>query len=167
MTDDGARVDHPLLRACRDLAAAMDGFEEAAGAALGVGRSDLRALNLLEHGPLTASTLARELHLTRPAVTALVDRLVGAGFVERVAVPGDRRASAVTLQPTTWAAFARVYRPVGDRVVAMAERWPAAQQEALGAALAELAATFRGAREQLAQPAVIVEPGADRPRPSA
>ncbi|MBC8091977.1 MAG: MarR family transcriptional regulator, partial [Pseudonocardia sp.] len=109
-------VDSPLLLACRDLARAMDLFDEAACSVLGLGRSDLRALNLLEHGPLGASTLAHQLALTRPAVTALVDRLVAGGYVARVAVPGDRRATAVELRPATWQAFARVYRPLGEQV---------------------------------------------------
>lgn len=104
----------------------MDLFDEAACSVLGLGRSDLRALNLLEHGPLSASTLASRLGLTKSAVTALIDRLSDAGYVTRVAVPGDRRATGIVLQPATWEAFARVYRPLGARVSAaaagMAER---------------------------------------------
>jgi DNA-binding MarR family transcriptional regulator len=139
------RVDHPVLRACRDLVRAIDSFDEAASAELGVGRSDLRALNLLEDGPLTASALAQQLSLTRPAVTALVDRLVAVGFVERVAVPGDRRATGVALRPATWEAFARVYRPLGHRVRAAVDALPAAEQAALASALDLLARVFREA----------------------
>jgi DNA-binding MarR family transcriptional regulator len=60
----------------------------------------------------------RPLHtgLTRPAITALVDRLTAAGLVARVPVPDDRRAIAVELRPGTWQAFAAVYRPLGERV---------------------------------------------------
>jgi predicted ArsR family transcriptional regulator len=43
----------------------MDLFDENAAHALGIGRSDLRALNLLEHGPLSAAALADRLGLTR------------------------------------------------------------------------------------------------------
>ncbi len=150
MSDDDPRVEHPVLLACRDLARAMDLFDEAACVALGVGRSDLRALNLLEHGRLTASALARQLHLTRPAVTALVDRLAAAGFVERVAVAGDRRATAVALTPATWTAFARVYRPLGERVRAAVASLPPDEQAAVGTGLGVLGAAFRDAREHLA-----------------
>jgi DNA-binding MarR family transcriptional regulator len=129
----------------------MDLFDEAACAALGVGRSDLRALNLLEHGPLTASALAQQLHLTRPAVTALVDRLVAAGLVERTPVAADRRATAVTLMPATWQAFARVYRPLGDRVRAAVTALPSDDQAALGTGLDALGAAFREARAHLAE----------------
>lgn len=150
MTDDAAHDGPPVLRACRALAQAMDLFEETACTVLEVGRSDLRALNLLEHGPLTATALARRLGLTRPAVTALVDRLATAGFVERVPVPGDRRATAVALRPATWEAFARVYRPLGDRVRAAVAALPPAEQAAAVAALDLLATTFRDARAHLA-----------------
>lgn len=116
MSGSDAHLDDPLLLACRDLARAMDRFDDAACGALGLGRSDLRALNLLEHGPLGASALAERLGLTRPAVTALIDRLAVAGYVARVAVAGDRRATAVELRPATWKAFAQVYRPLGEQV---------------------------------------------------
>ena len=152
MSEHDARLDHPVLQACRDLVRAIDAFDEAAAAALGVGRSDLRALNLLEDGPLTASALAERLILTRPAVTALVDRLVVAGFVERVAVPGDRRATAVALRPATWEAFARVYRPLGRRVRSAVDVLPAVEQAAMSASLDLLAEVFRTARSNLAHP---------------
>jgi len=113
MSDSEAHLDSPLVLACRALGQAMDQFDEAACGVLGLGRSDLRALNLLEHGPLGASVLAARLGLTRPAVTALIDRLAEAGYVARVAVAGDRRATAVELQPATWKAFALVYHPLG------------------------------------------------------
>jgi DNA-binding MarR family transcriptional regulator len=149
MKGDDARPEHPALRACRELARAMDLFDEAACAALGVGRSDLRALNLLEDGPLTASALARGLQLTRPAVTALVDRLVAAGLADRAAVPGDRRATAVGLTPATWEAFAQVYRPLGERVAAAITTLPPDEQAAVGTGLDVLGAAFRDARAAL------------------
>ena len=114
MSGTDAHPDNPVLLACRELGRAMDLFDEAACARLDLGRSDLRALNLLEHGPVGASALADQLGLTRSAVTALIDRLVHAGFVARAAVPGDRRATAIELMPATWQAFAEVYRPLGD-----------------------------------------------------
>jgi DNA-binding MarR family transcriptional regulator len=155
MSGSDAHLDSPLLLACRDLARAMDRFDEAAAAALELGRSDLRALNLLEHGPLRASELARRLGLTRPAVTALIDRLAGAGYVIRTAVPDDRRATAVELQPATWAAFARVYRPLGERVwSATADLTPSERQTVVDAMTAittvfdEVQARYRGVEER-------------------
>ena len=58
MNDATVHLDDPVLLACRELGRAMDLFDEAACGHLGLGRSDLRALNLLEHGPVGASALA-------------------------------------------------------------------------------------------------------------
>ncbi|MEM9748366.1 MAG: MarR family transcriptional regulator [Actinomycetota bacterium] len=100
----------------RALGAAMDAFERAAGQVLDINRSDLHALNALEHGPLSHGDLAVRLGLTAGSVTTLVDRLVRAGYVERRPDPSDRRRSEVALTPATYQAFARVYRPCGQAV---------------------------------------------------
>jgi DNA-binding MarR family transcriptional regulator len=150
MTETGAPPDGPLLAACRELARAMDEFDEAACGALGLGRSDLRALNLLEHGPSTPSELARRLGLTRPAVTALIDRLATAGYVTRTSVPHDRRGSAVELTPHTWHALARVYRPLGQQIQQVDGHLGDAERRALVNGLAHLTATFDGTRSLLA-----------------
>jgi DNA-binding MarR family transcriptional regulator len=150
MGAEGARVVHPVLLSCRDLAEAMELFDDAVCAALRVGRSDLRALNLLEDGPLTATALARGLGLTRPAVTALVDRLVAGGFAARVAVPGDRRATAVAAQPATGEAFARIYGPLGERMRGAVDDLPPREQAAMTAALDVLTGAFRDAGAHLA-----------------
>lgn len=63
----------PLLGAVRALAGALEQFDDAAAQTLGVGRSDLRALNLLEVGALPAGVLAARLGLSSGATTALVD----------------------------------------------------------------------------------------------
>ncbi len=149
MSGTDAHPDDPVLLACRELGRAMDLFDEAACARLDLGRSDLRALNLLEHGPVGASALADQLGLTRSAVTALIDRLVHAGFVARAAVPGDRRATAVELMPATWQAFAEVYRPLGKRVAAAVAALPEPERHALLTALRSMRATFDEARRQL------------------
>lgn len=145
MTDPGVDENDPLLLACRSLSRAMDGFDESAATILGVARRDLQAMNLLEHGPLTPSVLAKRLGLTRSAVTALVDRLVDAGYARRVSVPGDRRSSAVELESATWRAFARVYRPLGERVAAATAQLSPAHRRVVTTALLEIAAAFQEA----------------------
>lgn len=50
----------------------------------------LRALN--QHGSLKPSTLAREVSLSQPTITAILDRLERAELVQRVRNPDDRRA---------------------------------------------------------------------------
>jgi len=62
---------------------------------------------------LMMGELSRRLMVTHGNVTGLIDRLTGEGLVERVAVPGDRRAQLVRLTPTgkeNFAAMAPVHQ---------------------------------------------------------
>lgn len=138
-----------VLLACRRVAEAMDLFDEAASSSLALGRSDLRALNLLEDGPMPIGAMGRRLALTRAAMTSLVDRLERAGYVARSADPLDRRVTQVTLQPTTWQAFAALYRPLGQHVAAAVAPIPPDQQNLLAAGLELVATAFDHARAQL------------------
>ena len=150
MTPKTDGPDGPLLLACRDLAREMDLFDDAAARALGIGRNDLSALNLLEHGPLSAAVIADRLHLTRAGVTALVDRLTAAGLAQRSSTATDRRVVMVGLEPATWQAFAGVYSPLGQRVQEATSSLPAEQRALLTAALADIAGAFAGAGRRLA-----------------
>ena len=145
----GGRAVHPLLVAVRELGAELEAFDDAAARALGVGRSDLRALNLLEEGPVAAGELAASLSLSSGAVTALVDRLERAGYVGRTADAGDRRRVLVQLRPETYAAFARVYAPCGRAVGSVGDdlgpRSVATARRVLGA----VAAAVRQQRQAL------------------
>ena len=86
-----ARIDALLFefRTSGNLDSAFDAF---AARKLGVNRTDLHCLNILESRTgLTAGELAVEAGLTSGAVTGVVDRLERAGYVRRAADPGDRR----------------------------------------------------------------------------
>lgn len=123
------------MAAVRAMADALARFDDAACAAFGIGRTDLRALNLMEHGPVTAGRIATELGLTSGTVTVLVDRLVKHGYAARHPAPDDRRKVLVGLEPATYAAFARIYAPCGQAVAAatvrMSDRERASAQRAL------------------------------------
>jgi len=57
----------------------------------------LEVLGVLKHGSLRMRDLARELDVGEPAATAIADRLVRHGLVERRADPNDRRTVRVEL----------------------------------------------------------------------
>lgn len=57
----------------------------------------LSTLSTLAAGPLRVSDLAEREGATQPGMTALVNRLAAAGYVERAADPHDGRATLVQL----------------------------------------------------------------------
>jgi DNA-binding MarR family transcriptional regulator len=70
------------------------------------------------NGPLTPSEVAAAVHLTPPATTELLDRLVRAGYITRGPHPSDRRKVLISstesggnLVNSEWAAFARLITP--------------------------------------------------------
>ncbi len=79
--------------------AAVLAYTASAARRMGLGISELAALEHLQGArELTPGQLGELLSMTSGAVTALVDRLVGGGYVERVPNPRDRRSSL--LRPT-------------------------------------------------------------------
>jgi DNA-binding MarR family transcriptional regulator len=56
-------------------------------------------LQLYHRGPGTILAVRGGLHLSRAAVSQLVDRLVQMGFVERAESPEDRRVKLISLTP--------------------------------------------------------------------
>src|SRR5580698_5512239 len=78
----------PLIREF----AARDGlFHEAVARTIGLHSTDEKVLRLLGADALTAGDLVSHTGLTGAAVTALVDRLVGLGYVTRERDTDDRR----------------------------------------------------------------------------
>lgn len=135
----------------RELGHALDRFDEAASRAMGLGRSDLRALNVLEHGPLPSGEIAARLGLTTGSVTALVDRLIQGGYVSRHPSLEDRRKVLIQLEPATYAAFARVYAPCGQAVAAVGAQLPARQVRAARETLEAVVAAIHVEEAKLRQ----------------
>lgn len=66
---------------------------------LGVTDTDVQCLHVLgRHGPTTPGILAKHVNLTTGSASRMIDRLVAAGCVRRVADPHDRRR--VLIEPT-------------------------------------------------------------------
>lgn len=118
-----------LALAMRRTHAAIDALDGAMARHLGIGRNDLRCVNLLEHGPLPPGELGRRLGLTSGSLTALADRLEQAGLARRIAGGDDRRVRAIELTPAAFAKIGPLYRGVA---LALAD---AAREEAVRAAM--------------------------------
>ncbi len=71
---------------------AYDRFHDAVAAYLGLNRTDIRCLDILDlTRRQTAGELAAGMGLSTGAVTAMLDRLERSGYVRRVRDPADRR----------------------------------------------------------------------------
>ena len=93
---------------------AVDRFDEAATRVLGINRTDGRCLDILDQrGPMTAGDLARAGGLTTGAMTTLLDRLEGLGYLRRGPHPTDRRRVVVELTEKARRLTGQIYGPVG------------------------------------------------------
>jgi DNA-binding MarR family transcriptional regulator len=78
-------------------------------------RTDLRALQALRAGGMTAGRLARALGVTSGATTRVIDSLVASGHVARGPDPTDRRRVLVQLTPAAEDQVDRTFEPLlGD-----------------------------------------------------
>jgi DNA-binding MarR family transcriptional regulator len=99
-----------------------EAFDEQVAATLGINRTDLRCLDILDQrGPLTAGQLAEAMHLSTGAVTTLVDRLERAGYARRRRDTADRRRVLVELSPEVHARTEQFYEPLYHGTVRLLE----------------------------------------------
>jgi DNA-binding MarR family transcriptional regulator len=82
--------------------------------------TDLECLDLIYlRKDVTAGELAKATGLTSGAVTALIDRLEAAGYVERAADPADRRRVLVRIKPDAIKPIEAVYAPMQGQMFAL------------------------------------------------
>jgi DNA-binding MarR family transcriptional regulator len=99
LSSEKRQLFHELIDEVRRSQGATDRFDQAVADALGVGRTEMRCLDVLERGgSATAGQLAEATGLTTGAITAVLDRLERAGLARRAADPTDRRR--VVVEPT-------------------------------------------------------------------
>jgi DNA-binding MarR family transcriptional regulator len=126
-----ALVDE-LIHLARAHEAANDAFDEVAREKLGVNRTDLRCLNIIENnGPMTAGRLAELSALTTAAVTAVLDRLERAGYARRVRDQQDRRQVMVEVTPLLAERATPIWGPLGEEARSTLARMSVEELEAL------------------------------------
>lgn len=112
---------------------ATDVVDELVADIAGINRTDARCLDILEqHGRMSAGELARHSGLTTGAVTAVIDRLERAGYVQRLPDPTDRRR--VLVEPTDAArelAWELMGKPMTEAAQPLIERYNGEQLELL------------------------------------
>lgn len=141
-----------VIASCRRLHAAIDALDQAAADMLGVSRTDLRCLNLLEHGPMPPTRIAASLRLTSGSVTALLDRLEKKGLVERSRDPDDRRGVRVNITPAVFAKVGRLYQSCAEALSRTVGAYPAEEQNAAVRHLNDVAGVWEQAVTMSRQP---------------
>lgn len=110
-----------LLATSRELYEAMNRFDAYTAKRLGVHPSDIRCLNALLDGALTAGQIADRLGLTTGSVTALVNRLMKVGYVVRTENEHDRRRKEISLHPDFREKAEKIYNSLGAHIGAQFE----------------------------------------------
>jgi DNA-binding MarR family transcriptional regulator len=118
---DRDRLMAELMYEMRAEGTANEKFDDAAHEALGLNRTDVRCLDIVERegGRLTAGELAELSGLTSAAVTGILDRLEAKGYARRVRDEGDRRRVFVELTPLMHERTAQIWAPMaaeGEKV---------------------------------------------------
>lgn len=117
MPESAEPVDRGALRQLlRRQSEELTRIATAFGDANGLHPTDVAALAAIAQAPtpMGPAALADALRLSRPATTALLDRLEAVGHVARRADPEDRRRAIVELQPTAHELAAAFFGPLGD-----------------------------------------------------
>jgi DNA-binding MarR family transcriptional regulator len=109
------RLEAELIEAVRASQNATHQMDEAAHAAMGINATDGRCLDIIDRrGRIAAGRLAEEAGVTTGAITAVLDRLEGKGYVRRVADPEDRRRTFVEITEKQREAAMRLYWPLKE-----------------------------------------------------
>jgi len=138
-----------IVRACRALYAAIDRLDQAAVDQLGIARSDLRCLNLLEHGSKRPKDIARELGLTSGSITTMLDRLERKRLVARLPDPDDRRGLLVSPTPELFARLGPIYRTVAFALTTTVEGYDAGERRQAAKHLADVTLACKAALARL------------------
>ena len=126
--------------------AANDVVDEAAAAAFGVNRTDLRIIGLIAAaGTLTAGGLAEKAGLSPAATTTAIQRLTKAGHLTRRTDAEDRRRAVVELTPAAAELLEEIYAPIERAGRALLEEYSAEQLELV------IEVLRKGERMQLAE----------------
>jgi MarR family transcriptional regulator for hemolysin len=142
------RAFDPIGRQVNLTARATRALLDAALATAGATFADWTMLVTLNaRGPMVQRDLARALGMIGPSVVERIDRLESAGLVARSPVPGDRRASLVSMTDAGRARFGALHEAVRSSEVALTSGIDPDDLRTTMRVLAEVAERARGLRE--------------------
>lgn len=141
-----------LVKLLQEFVQSSDRYVDATGGRNRMHRTDMNALSVvmryeLAGSPPTPSELGRELNLSSPATTALLDRLERSGHVARERVDTDRRRVRVRMTPKAYEDGGRMFGPLGRELGAVIAGYSPEQVEMLSGFMEDaVAAVERAAK---------------------
>jgi len=115
LSEERVALLQELIEVNRAYQTAVEKMDEAFCRLLGVNRTDGRCLDVIDQRPgITAGELATAAGLSPGAVTTVLDRLEGRGFVTRTRDPDDRRRVTLKLTPEANRRAWEAYGPLGE-----------------------------------------------------
>lgn len=142
-----------LVRLLQDFTLEANRYVDAAGARHGMHRTDLNALAvIMRHTAkglvVTPGILGKELHLSSPATTALIDRLDQSGHVVRQRLGSDRRQVQLCMTAKAYQDGSAMFMPLARHMgTAMAGFSPAELELATRFMAAMIEATITARQE--------------------
>ena len=149
----------PLVSLLQEFSLEANRYADSAGARNDMHRTDLNALSvIMQHTArnqvVTPGVLRKELHLSSPATTALIDRLDKSGHVVRERQGTDRRQVQLRMTPKAYRDGGAMFLPLARHMGAAMENFSPAELEIATRFLhAMIDATVRAGEEAAAAPA--------------
>lgn len=132
------KIFDELIDEIRRSQAATQRFDQAVADALGLNRTDMRCVDVLQRaGQLTAGQLAEQTGLSTAAMTTALDRLERLGYARRVRDTHDRRRVMVEITEHTQTAAGRFYAEHGAKAEQLYNRYSTEELELLLAFIRE------------------------------
>lgn len=158
---DGAVTPTEIIAAIRAVNAEFLSGHRALAAFLDLNPSDMAALTHLVEidEPMTQEALRHRLRLSKGAMSALVERMVGTGLVERTPNPEDGRSQLLTVSARSAAGREWHRGQLELRLRAAAGRYDPDQRATILAFLADVRAAVAATNERLR----TVRPGPTAP----
>ncbi|QDW31026.1 MarR family transcriptional regulator [Arthrobacter sp. KBS0702] len=155
----GAPGPPPLVSLLQEFSLEANRYADSAGARNDMHRTDLNALSvIMQHTArnqiVTPSVLRKELHLSSPATTALIDRLHSSGHVIREREGPDRRQVQLRMTPKAYRDGGAMFAPLARHMgAALADFTPQELELATRFMTSMIDATVRAGQEAAQQAA--------------
>jgi len=138
---DDTRYDLRILTALRRIIRSVELYSKHLSATNHITAPQLVCLlTIVAHGPVTATAISREVHLSPSTVVGILDRLEEKGLVTRTRMRDDRRLVHVSATPDGVALAASAPSPLQKALAGALNRLPGLEQATIALSLERVVA---------------------------